>query len=71
VTGWSCPTCSRTVTVDGNHLDEVVAIAAVTERHQRAHRAAEKVRGRPETGHQRPDSAGRMPVYPPNPAERP
>jgi hypothetical protein len=47
VTEWSCPTCNRTVTVDGNHLDEVVAIAAVTDRHQRAHRAAEKVRGRP------------------------
>jgi hypothetical protein len=48
VTEWSCPQCRRTVTVDGNHLDEVVAIAAVTDRHQRAHRAAEKVRQRPE-----------------------
>jgi hypothetical protein len=53
VTDWVCPQCSRTVTVDGNHLDEVVAIAAVTDRHQRAHRAAEKVRQRPEPTEQR------------------
>lgn len=37
---WTCPTCSRSVVIDGSDEDTAAAIAAVQTRHYKAHRDA-------------------------------
>ena len=37
---WTCPTCSRTVVVNGTERDTTAALQAVQARHAKAHRDA-------------------------------
>lgn len=40
---WTCPSCNRTVVVDGSDADVKCCIAAAQRRHGRAHQAATAV----------------------------